>query len=273
MQQLVPVRKDAELPDEREYLRQHGRNGRAANAPAEAEDEQRVENRIDRHRQDRGVHRLARVPGGTQHGVQTQIHVCNDVTPQNDGHILPGIADRRIAGSEKVENRIEKNQRQQPERDSDNQVEHHDIPQNPLGRFVIPLPQAHRHQRRGAHTHQRTERRREVHQRERQGQPRNGQRPHAVPDKDAVHHVIQRRGGHRDNGRHGILNEQLADTLGSQLHRRSFYFTHTQILPSIIIRRTKRLRRSFRPGNRPHDPNTPFPSGIHRTGTIDLSIH
>ena len=78
--QLAAVRKQAELPHERDDLRENRGNGRPADAPAEAVDEQRVEHGIDDHRVDRRVHRLAGMSRGAQDGVQTQIHVGNDVT-------------------------------------------------------------------------------------------------------------------------------------------------------------------------------------------------
>ena len=211
MEEFLFVRKDAQLPHERNDLCQHRGDGRAADAPAEAEDEQRVEDRIDDHGVDRGVHRLAGMPRGAQHGVQAQIHVRDDVAQQDDGHVFAGIADRGLASPEEIEDRVEEQKRHETERYADYQIEHQHIAQHPLGRFVVALPQTHRDQRRGAHAHQRTERRGEVHQREGQRQARNGQRPDPVADEDAVDHVVERRGRHGDDRRHGILYEQLPD--------------------------------------------------------------
>lgn len=83
------------------------------------------------------------------------------------------------------------------------------LPSTRWGRFVVALAQAHRNQRRGAHAHQRTERRGEVHQREGQRKARDGQRPDPVADEDAVDHVVERRGRHGDDRRHGILHERF----------------------------------------------------------------
>lgn len=222
--QLAAVRQDAELPDERHDLRDHRGDGRAADAPAEAVDEQRVERGVDEHRVDRGVHRLAGIARGAQHGVQPQIHVRHDIAREDHRHVFAGVADRGIARAEEVEYRVEERQREQAEDGSDNQIEHQHVAQHQAGRVVVALSQTHRHERRGAHAHERPEGRGEVHQRESQRQTRDGQRSHAVTDEDAVHHVVERRGGHGDHRRHGVLHEQLPDTLGPELHRRRFEF-------------------------------------------------
>jgi len=152
--------------------------------------------------------------------------VRDHVAQQNDGHVFAGIADRGLAGPEEIEDRIEEQKRHEAERYADDQIEHQHIAQHPLGRFVVALAQAHRNQRRGAHAHQRTERRGEVHQREGQRKARDGQRPDPVADEDAVDHVVERRGRHGDDRRHGILHEQLPDSLGSKLQSRRFYLRH-----------------------------------------------
>ena len=147
----------------------------------------------------------------------------DDIPHENDRHVVAGIADRRLARPEEVEDRVKQQQRCDTERQADDEVQHHDVPQDVLRRPVIALPEAHGHQRRSTHTHQRTESRGEVHQREGQRQPRNGQRPHAVADEDAVDHVVERSGRHGDDRRHGILYEQFADTLRSEFRSRSLY--------------------------------------------------
>ena len=121
-----------------------------------------------------------------------------------------------VVTPEEAAAKIEEQKRHEAERYADDQIEHQYVAQHPLGRFVVALAQAHRNQRRGAHAHQRTERRGEVHQREGQRKARDGQRPDPVADEDAVDHVVQRRGRHGDNGRYGILCQQLADALGSK---------------------------------------------------------
>ena len=236
MEQFALVRKDVELPDERDNLRQHRGDGRAADTPPEAIDEQRVERRVDDHRIDGSVHRLARMPRSPQHGVQAQIHVRDDVPHEDDRHVVAGITDRRLARPEKVEDRIEQQQRYETECQANDEVQHHDVAQDVLRRLVVSLPEAHGHQRRSTHTHQRTESRGEVHQREGQRKARNGQRPYPVADEDTVDHVVERRSRHGDDRRHGILHEQLADTLRPKLRRRPFYrcrhIIYYQLCPS-----------------------------------------
>ena len=117
----------------------------------------------------------------------------------------------------------EQQQRYETECQADDEVQHHDVAQDVLRRLVVSLPEAHGHQRRSTHTHQRTESRGEVHQREGQRKARNGQRPYPVADEDTVDHVVERRSRHGDDRRHGILHEQLANTLRPELRRRPFY--------------------------------------------------
>ena len=220
--QLRAVGEQAELPHERDDLSQDRGDGRTADAPPEAVDEQRVEHGVDDHGVDRGVHRLARMPRGPQHGVQPQVHVCHDITGEDDRHVLARIADRRLAGAEEVEDWIEEELGHETEADTEDQVQHHDIAQHILGRGIVTLAEAHRHERRGAHADQRTERRGEVHQREGERKARDGQRAHPVPDEDAVHHVVERRSRHGHDSWYGILHEQLADALRTEGHRRRF---------------------------------------------------
>ena len=47
---------------------------------------------------------------GAKHGVQSQIHVRNDVSDENDLHIVTGIADGIGTCSKEVQNRIEEHQ-------------------------------------------------------------------------------------------------------------------------------------------------------------------
>ena len=143
MEQFALVRKDVELPDERDNLRQHRGDGRAADTPPEAIDEQRVERLVDDHRIDGSVHRLARMPRSPQHGVQAQIHVRDDVPHEDDRHVVAGITDRRLARPEKVEDRIEQQQRCETECQADDEVQHHDVAQDVLRRLVVSLPEAH----------------------------------------------------------------------------------------------------------------------------------
>ena len=184
----------------------------APRMPQSNQDEDRVEDGVDDHRVDRGGHRLAGVSRSAQDGVQAQVEVRDDVAQQDDDHVFAGVADRGLAGPEEVEDRIEKQQRKEAESDADDAVEHHDVAQHPLGRFIVPLSEAHRHQGRGAHADQRTERCGEVHQREGQRQARDGQGSDAMADEDTVDHVVKRRCRHGDDRRHGILDQQLADS-------------------------------------------------------------
>ena len=64
----------------------------------------------------------------------------DDISQENDDHVLAGVADRSLAGPEEVEDRVEEQQGEDPESDTDDAVEHHDVAQDALGRFIVPLP-------------------------------------------------------------------------------------------------------------------------------------
>ena len=66
---------------------------------------------------------------------------------------------------------------------------------------------------RSTRTYQGTQGRRQIHDRHRQGQARDGQRSNAVTNKNAVDDVIERTGGRCDNGRQGVTQQQPADSL------------------------------------------------------------
>ena len=82
-------------------------------------DEEWVEHRVDDDGVDGRIHRLARVARGAQHGVQSQVHVGDDIAPQDDGHVFAGIADRRVARPEEVEDGVEEIQSGQTEQNAD----------------------------------------------------------------------------------------------------------------------------------------------------------
>ena len=104
--------------------------------------------------------------------------------------IIPGVAHRLVTASEEIENRVEKEHDNDGKGHSQHHVQHKDIAQHTLCRVIIPLPQLDGNQCRGSHTHQRAERRSQIHQRESQRQSRNSHRPNAVTDEDTVYHII-----------------------------------------------------------------------------------
>ena len=114
----------------------------------------------------------------------------NGISQKDNLHIIPGVAHRLVTASEEIENRVEKEHDNDGKGHSQHHVQHKDIAQHTLCRVIIPLPQLDGNQCRGSHTHQRAERRSQIHQRESQRQSRNSHRPNAVTDEDTVYHII-----------------------------------------------------------------------------------
>ena len=209
MYQLALVEQYVELPAQRDGLREHRGRRRPAYAPAEDEYEYRREYGIDHHREDGRQHRLPRMAAGAQHGVQAQIAVRDDVAREYHLHEVLGIAVRLGARAKHHQDLVQERIHDEHESHPHDDVEHDDVAQHLLCRVIVLLPQLHRDERRRADTHQRAECRREVHQRERECQPRDGERPHAVAYEDAVNHVVERRRRHRDDCRDGVLNQKF----------------------------------------------------------------
>ncbi len=70
------------------------------------------------HSHDGSIHGQLRMPRRTQDGVESEETVRDDVTQQNNFHVLPGVGECGGAGTEKAQNRIEKDQRHNAEQDT-----------------------------------------------------------------------------------------------------------------------------------------------------------
>lgn len=57
----------------------------------------------------------------------------------------------------------------------------------------------------------------EVHERKGDRQPREGRRPDAVADENAVGYIVEGGGSRRDHGGHRVLHQQTPDILRAQL--------------------------------------------------------
>jgi hypothetical protein len=65
--------------------------------------------------------------------------VGHHIAQQDDGHVFVGVAYRRFAAAEEVENRVEECQHHGGERHTDDGVEHHHVAQHTPGRVVVAL--------------------------------------------------------------------------------------------------------------------------------------
>ena len=101
----------------------NGSNGCSSDSPIETIDEDWVKNRIDDDRIDCGIHGFLRMSGCTDDGIQSQIHVGDDITQQDDFHVVAGITDGISTGSKEIKNRIEEHQSDNRECDTDDGVQ------------------------------------------------------------------------------------------------------------------------------------------------------
>ena len=204
MNKMRLVREVPQFPAHHDDLSRYRRRGRTGDAPSEPEDQQRVEHAVDSDGQQDRRHGPSRIPGSTQHIVQTQINMGNHRRGKNDPHELPRVRDRVFTRSEEIEDFIEENIAEYGQRKPDDDVEYHEVAQDVFGACLIPLPEFYGHQGGCSHADQSTQCGDHVHDGHRNSQSRDGHRPHAMPDKDAVDHVVQRGRQHRNNRRNGI---------------------------------------------------------------------
>ena len=136
-----------------------------------------------------------------------------DIPGKDNQHIVTGIADGVGTRPKEVKDGVEEHQGDDGEGDADNQVQRDDIAQYGLCRAVIPLPQLDGDESGGSHTYHGSECRSQVHEREGDGEAGDGQWSYALPNENAVHHIIDRGSGHGNDGRDGVLHQQFADGL------------------------------------------------------------
>src|SRR5699024_10552186 len=103
VQEVFAVEEMDEFEYERHALPGDGGDSRTAHAPAEPEDEERVEADDDEHGGQHDANRLFRVARSAQDFVHPHIDVRDDIAGQNDAHEAAGVGNGLVAGSEKVE--------------------------------------------------------------------------------------------------------------------------------------------------------------------------
>lgn len=216
VQETLPVREVVQRDGEGRHLGDDGRAGGAADPPAEPEDEERVEDAVHRNGRQHDEHSFLRVSGCTEYLVKSQIHMGDDRAGQDDLHEVAGIVDRLLARPEEVEDGVEEEQADGHEQSTDQHVQQHDVSQRILGGAPVSLAQPDGDDGGGADADHRAESRGDVHQRQGDGQSRDGQRPDAMTDEDAVDDVVERRRGRGDDGGDGISQEQVCEPVRAQ---------------------------------------------------------
>ena len=132
------------------------------------------------------------------------------VAGKNDGHEVAGIGKRHVARAEEAEHGIDEKHEHGSERYAERDVHDEHVAQDFLRRGVVALTEFHAHKRGGSHAHHGAERGGERHERTGQCQAHDGFGTYALPDEDAVHNVVDRRGRHGHDSGNGVLHEELA---------------------------------------------------------------
>ena len=215
MEQLILVAEELELPAECHQLGEDGGDGGSSYAPSETEDEESVEDDVHDDREDGGEHRLPWFARRSQQGVHAKVHVAHHVAQQDNHHVFMSVGEGGFAGSEETKDRVEQQQADDAEADTDDKIQCECVTQNVLCGLVVLLSQLHADGSGSAHAHTGTEGSGEVHEGEGDGETRDSQGTHALTDEHTIHDVVERGCGHRYHGRQGILYEQLAHWFGA----------------------------------------------------------
>ena len=206
-------REDVQLPDQRDTLRDDCGYGRSFDAEVEAIDEERVKDGVEEHRQYGCRHGRAGMTGRAQDGIEAEIEVGEDVAIENPLHVLTSIRQRLVGSSEEAQDGVESSQNNAHEEHAHDDVQRQRVAEELLGLLAVLLAKTHADHRGGAYAYHGTEGCRKVHQREGDGEAGYGHCADALTDEDAVDHIVERRGRHGYDGRHGILHEQSANGL------------------------------------------------------------
>ena len=122
MQEFVLITKQLELPEKCDDLCGNRSDSRTLYSPAKAVNKNRIEYRINDHGSNRSIHRLLWMPCGTKYRIQAQVKMGDDISLEDNHHIVAGIADSRLTSPEEVKNRIEENQGKNRKSQSDDNI-------------------------------------------------------------------------------------------------------------------------------------------------------
>ena len=214
-----PLEEVVEHPQRPDELRDDRGQRCAPYAPAELEDEQGRQDDVAHHGGERRQHGLLRMARGAHHVVQPDHGEGDGRAQQDDLHEVACIGQRLAAGAEEAQDVVEEDERQSAEHHGVDEAEHQRVAQHLVHALHVLLPQADGRDGGAARRNEVAESRRQVHQREGDGQARDGHGAHTVADEDAVDDVVERHDGHADDGGDGILHEQLPDAFGTEYVR------------------------------------------------------
>ena len=138
--------------------------------------------------------------GGTEHGVQTEIDMGQDIAVEDDLHIIVRVAERVLTRAECQENRIQPNKPHHHHHRREDDIHHDHIAQYAVRPLVVFLTQVDSQQRRSPDAHQAAEGSADVHEGFGDRQRTQCQRTATVTDIDTVHDVVQRSSRHRNDG-------------------------------------------------------------------------
>ncbi len=124
-----------------------------------------------------------------------------DGHPQHEeAHEVVGIGQGLFAGSEQAQDVLQKEHGGRADGKAGDATQYDDVAQYLLGGLSLPGAQLQGRDGGASKADQRTDGDRQVHDREGDGHARKGEVSDAVPDKNAVHDVVQRHDDHPGNG-------------------------------------------------------------------------
>ena len=127
VQQLLLVREEPHLPAQGQRLTGYRSQGGTTDSPAEPPYEEHDEHDVACHSKQGGVHRMARLPCCSQHGIHAKVHVRHHVAQQNDHHESTGIGKRNIRSTEETQNGVKEYQTHGHKQKADDEVQRHRI--------------------------------------------------------------------------------------------------------------------------------------------------
>ena len=192
----------------------------------ELEDEQGGEDDVAHYGGERRQHGFLGMARGTHHVVHAYHDVGEGRARQDYLHEVAGVGQGLAAGAEEAQDGVEEEEGQPTEYHGIDEAERQRVAQHPVHAFHIFLPQADGRDGGAARRHQVAEGRREIHQREGDGQTRDGHGAHTMTYENAVYDVVERNDGHPDDGRDGVLHQQLPDAFRAEYVR----IVHKQVV-------------------------------------------
>ena len=102
MDHLVGIAEDPYLPTESSDLRQYRSQCRSLDTQLKGIDKEGVEQGVEYHGEDGGIHRLLGFRGSPQHGVHTEIQMGEHIAQQDDHHVVTGIGNSVLSSAEEI---------------------------------------------------------------------------------------------------------------------------------------------------------------------------